>query len=413
MFQLPRSIPADVRALLEKQLEELPLSQVIERIQGVVLRLFNAKDCLFVLHRPEADRLVTIEKLFQSTAPDRGEVFGDSFIPQWFESGIDAGVTRDLNSRLCCISYSAFSWPYGALPAEGFALPRDYTLLLPVNSQLSVRQSGEPEFVGYFALFFESFPQLSDHVIQLITLLPTAISDLLFAYLRFEQRHQVETLSSFAHDMKRSLLLAEQQLHLLRTSEGDAAEAALRLERSLKRMIHDASAVLLVDRIQFDNLKICSLPMSINEVVNEAVSNFEAHLAHSKVELRIELDDELPLSPIDPAVFPTVIENLLDNSIKYSGQGSCVYLRTKRAEGNRVRLEVMDNGCGIPEAEWADIFLKHYRGAAGAQCDGNGLGLYLVRKIVEAHDGSVFPERSGEMCTCFVVELPTLGDKEK
>lgn len=416
MFYLPRTLPADVRALLEKQLEDLPLDQAMNRVAGVVLRLFNARESLFLLHRPvEGGEHENVARLFLSTLPQHDKSFGEQLMRRWCENGVDRGVTRDLEQRLSCISFSAFSWPYGTVPIHGdFTLPQDYTLLLPVSSQFSVRQDQEPEFLGYFALFFDCFPQLTDNVIQLITQLPATLSDLILAYLRFEERNESEELSEFAHDMKRTLLLIEEQLHSLRSClPENSADTLSKLDRSVKRMIHHSSAVLLADRVQFDNLKITSLPMSINEVVTEAVANFGPHLVHSNVELRIELAEHLPLSPIDPSVFPTVIENLLENSIKHSGPGTCLYLRTRQVQPDSVRLEVMDNGKGIPEAEWDDIFLKRYRGTTARGSEGNGLGLYLVRKIVEAHKGNVFPSKSENMNTCFIVDLPTVKEPGK
>lgn len=415
MYLLPRTLPADVRALLEKQLEDLPLEDALRAVSGVVLRLFNAREALFFLHHAPFDRpRRNVLRLHSSTREASDPGFGERLLDAWCEKGIDEGVTKALAERLSCISYSAFSWPFGRFSLEAeFSLPQDYTILLPVSSALSVRHDSEPEFIGYFALFFPSFPQLTENLVQLITQLPDSLSNLVFGYLRGDRRSESEELGAFAHDMKQSLLLAEEQICRLRNASPEQVVESLgRLERNVKRMVHQASAVLLADRVQFENFRISSLPMCINEVVHEAIADYEPQLAHSKVELRIELADDLPLSQIDPAVFPTVIGNLLENSIKYSSDKACIYLRTKQSGADRVRLEVMDNGCGIPESEWEKIFLKHYRGTGVEGLQGNGLGLYLVKKIVEAHNGTVFPEKTPDMSTCFVIELPTVEQED-
>jgi signal transduction histidine kinase len=69
---------------------------------------------------------------------------------------------------------------------------------------------------------------------------------------------------------------------------------------------------------------------------------------------------------------------------------------------------VLDDGKAIPENEWEKIFQKHYRVDSQDGPDGNGLGLYLVQKIVEAHEGRIYPRKCEEMKTCFVIELPTM-----
>ncbi len=415
MYHLPRIVPADVRALLEEHLEDVSLEGVIERLVPVVLRLFNARDVFFVLRRTATDGEFPEIRRFASADAKRSAAAMESLLDKWCGAGFDEKIGRDFETRGSCISYSAFSWPYGSLKCEDspFSFPRDFTLLLPISSQLSVRRDGDPSMHGYFALFFDGFPQLNDNLVQLITFIPATLSDVFSAYQRTgasDGQPSSQDLSEFAHDMKRTLLFAAEQLHVMRYSEPPpAAEPLERLERSVTHLLRVASDVLLADRAAADNLKISSLPISLNELVQDAVSNFGPRLTRSKTELKLELANDLPLSPIDPAVFPTVIENLLDNALKYSGPSSCIYLRTKKTEANGVRLEIMDNGCGIPEAEWQDIFRKHYRGDHPDGTPGNGLGLFLVRKIVEAHRGRVYPEKAEEMKTCFVVELPTVG----
>jgi signal transduction histidine kinase len=413
MIVLPRVLPPDVRALFNKQLEDVPLDSAIGPISGVVLRLFNAKELLFFLHRPtQPDQDQAVFRSVLSANPEFPKTVLEDFSQRWCEAKIDEAVCRVLNARLSAASYSAFSWPFAALADDhGLALPRDFTLFIPVSSELSVIHDSEPDFLGYFVLFFDSFPSFTENIIQLIVTLPSVLSDIILSYLRYEVRDGAGELSAFAHDMKRNLLLAEEQLLSLRSwVRPGQAERWNQLERNLRRMIQQTSAILLADKVQFQNLHISSLPININELVQETVVNFQPQFSNSKVELKIDLAEDLPLSPIDPAVFPTVIENLLDNSLKYSSAGGCVMLRTKRGHDDAVRLEIMDNGCGLSEDEWEQIFHKHYRSNLSSRSEGNGLGLYLVRKIVEAHHGRVFPEKTDEMKTCFVVELPAMFD---
>jgi len=414
MFRLPKSVPAEIRLLLEKQLADLPFDEALEQLAPIVLRLFNAKDLLFFFH-PEGEQKDSPLWKWASANPARSKIEAAAFAERWVAAGIDAAIEKDLLSRTSCVSYSAFSWPYPRIAsqdeaAESLRAPSDFTLLLPVTSQLCVCHERDNAFSGYYLLLFDSFPQLSDQIVQLITYLPQTLSDLILFYLRADAAGEREDLSAFAHDIKRSLLFSEEQVRSLRTAcPTDVPELLDKLERSLKKMIHRASAIMLADRTQFGNLRISSLPISLNEIISDTVESFQSQLAHSRAELRIELAEDLPLSPIDPAIFPTVLENLLENALKYSGSGAVIYLTTKPGRDANVRLEVADDGPGVPESEWENVFLKHYRGKTSqTQEQGNGLGLYLVQKIVEAHGGRVYPERAEDKRMCFVVELPAV-----
>lgn len=103
-------------------------------------------------------------------------------------------------------------------------------------------------------------------------------------------------------------------------------------------------------------------------------------------------------------------ENLITNAIKYSPEGSEVIVRL-RPEGDRARIEIEDEGIGIPEELLGDVFLEFVRApnAKHFTPEGTGLGLAIVREVVESHGGTVWAERRNGAGTRFVVELPLSG----
>ena len=117
---------------------------------------------------------------------------------------------------------------------------------------------------------------------------------------------------------------------------------------------------------------------------------------------------EEPLPVIgNPDRLRQVIGNLLSNAIKYSPQGGIVEL-TAEADDGAVRVEVRDEGIGIPAPQHPQIFTKFFRGdAAASGIPGTGLGLAVSRDIVESHGGRIgFTSAEGEGAT-FFVELPS------
>jgi signal transduction histidine kinase len=129
---------------------------------------------------------------------------------------------------------------------------------------------------------------------------------------------------------------------------------------------------------------------------------------------RHEIELDVPLRPLhvdaDAFRLRQVFANLISNAIKYSPEGGMVSLRAARA-GDRVRIEVADEGMGIPAAVQPRVFEPFFRGddPARRMIGGVGLGLALSREIVEAHAGSIgFESRELEGST-FFVELPAVS----
>jgi len=101
-----------------------------------------------------------------------------------------------------------------------------------------------------------------------------------------------------------------------------------------------------------------------------------------------------------------VLVNLIDNAVKYSPDGGEVTVSTARAEG-RVRVEVADEGVGIPASEHDSVFERFYRGSGGRAVTGTGLGLYICRELVRRMGGTIgVRSRLGGGST-FYFELPS------
>jgi signal transduction histidine kinase len=119
---------------------------------------------------------------------------------------------------------------------------------------------------------------------------------------------------------------------------------------------------------------------------------------------------DLPDVPIDPAALKQALANLVDNAIKYSGEHRRLRVSARRA-GPEVRVEVRDEGVGIPPGETQRIFEKFYRiGRSETQGRrGSGVGLALVKHIVEAHGGRVTVESRVGQGSRFTLHLPLGG----
>jgi two-component system phosphate regulon sensor histidine kinase PhoR len=131
-----------------------------------------------------------------------------------------------------------------------------------------------------------------------------------------------------------------------------------------------------------------------------------AELAGLVLELRIE--DEGLLVPLRRRMLRTVVENLLENAIRYAGEGATLVLSLRREDGTVV-LEASDDGAGIPEQDVSRLFERFFRSDRARTTRGSGLGLSIVKHVVEAAGGSVEARGAPGSGLDVRLSLPTTG----
>ena len=148
--------------------------------------------------------------------------------------------------------------------------------------------------------------------------------------------------------------------------------------------------------------------LDVAEVVAETVKLFEVRLEHSGLRLVLDTPSQ-PLSParIDPDALVQALVNLLDNAVKYSAGAKNIRVRLEQQDGF-LSIAVTDYGLGIPREQHQKIFEKFYRVTTGLvhAVKGSGLGLSIVKHIVEAHHGQVRVESQDGRGSTFTILLP-------
>ena len=217
-------------------------------------------------------------------------------------------------------------------------------------------------------------------------------------------------VAAVSHELRTPLTSVTGFLELLGDEEDSLAltgrtylTAARRGTARLQRIVED---MLLVAEIEADLLELHTEPVDLRELALAAVEQAGRAAAEKRVAITLDTDGPLPLEA-DAARLRQVLDNLLSNAIKFTPTGGAVVLSTRDADGQR-RVEVRDNGIGVPQEELGQLFSRFYRASTATRraIPGTGLGLVIARAIVESHGGTISLEsREGEG-TLVTVTLP-------
>lgn len=176
-----------------------------------------------------------------------------------------------------------------------------------------------------------------------------------------------------------------------------------------QRLTYLVENVLRFSRSEAGADRVSARPVRLADLIPEIVSGFSGLASPSGTTLRMELDSEV-VSQVDPDAFRQVLLNLLDNAVKYGRRGQTVTVSLDR-DGPRVRLRVDDEGQGIPPED-RDRVWEPYRRLqrdVEASTGGSGIGLALVRELVERQGGAVAVEDSPSGGARFVIWFPAMG----
>lgn len=145
----------------------------------------------------------------------------------------------------------------------------------------------------------------------------------------------------------------------------------------------------------------------IGEVVENVISSYQYQITNSGFELKTNIENNIPPVLIDRDAIAQAILNLLDNAVKYSAEVKEISIEVK-TRNSYLLIEIADSGFGIPRAEQTKIFEKFYRVSNGLVHDvkGSGLGLSLVKHIIEAHKGKISVKSESGKGSRFTICIP-------
>jgi signal transduction histidine kinase len=216
-------------------------------------------------------------------------------------------------------------------------------------------------------------------------------------------------ISLMSHDLKTPVAkiagLADNMITQRQFSSTEGERNLNSIMDSTKELNKFITSILDLTKIESRNLTLNMNSKDVNTTVEKVIENLRYEASNQQVSVEKDLG---PLYPIqyDQNLMIRVLSNLIENAIKYSGEGSSVFVKTWDDE-KWVYIEIQDNGVGIPPADLENIFEKFYRvkNDASHSIKGTGLGLYLVKYFVELHGGIIEVSSEVGQGTKFQIKL--------
>ncbi|WP_298212827.1 ATP-binding protein [Acidovorax sp.] len=218
-----------------------------------------------------------------------------------------------------------------------------------------------------------------------------------------DQRHFIAMLS---HEVRSPLAVINTagQLLALRSRDAPAQQAlAQRILRGSARLSYFFDNCLTQDRIDSHNFIVEPAPVDVGALCLWVAENGGQLSAEHP--LHLEVEPELPALNGDPVLLRVMLMNVLSNAFKYSEAGTTVSLSVHR-EGDLCRFAIEDEGPGIPLEDQQRVFEKYRRGRTAEGKPGAGLGLALVKRIVDLHGGAVQLQARQPQGMRFVIDIP-------
>ncbi len=222
---------------------------------------------------------------------------------------------------------------------------------------------------------------------------------------------KAQLVSALAHDIKNPLAVIMGYAEAVASNLGTETDnqknldALQRVQDNAARIVKLVTGFLDASKVESGKVDVARRPVQLNSLIREVCRQQMRDLRHKNLSLSLELDDHLPEISGDAEQIDRVLWNLVGNAVKFTPLGGKIAVASS-VEDSHVRVDVRDTGMGIPKDELPLLFSEFRRLKGSAKIEGSGLGLFIVKTIVEAHGGKAGAESEEGKGSTFSVEFP-------
>lgn len=278
-------------------------------------------------------------------------------------------------------------------------------------------------YIGLFIQQGKSFSQMAPDLMVRIPFLFGA--SILYGYLAesanrekqraelAEQREHIKMglVSTLAHDIKNPLGIIMGYAETMKArlvdqpNGNEESEILDRIQDNARKIVRLVTGFLEASKAETGKLEMVWQPVAVNHLLKDVARQQEPDLQRKGLKLELRLDEKLPEVPGDETQLDRVFWNLIGNAIKFTPAGGKITVSSRRDDGF-VCVDVEDTGMGIPSDQLPLLFTQFQRLKGSTNTEGTGLGLFIVKTIVEAHKGTVQVDSEDGRGTTFTVRIP-------
>ncbi len=214
-------------------------------------------------------------------------------------------------------------------------------------------------------------------------------------------------ISNISHELKTPIAIISNYATLLaedNLSETERQEYIEKIKTTVSDLSELISNILQISKLDNDQIKVNLEEFDIVETVIQCILARESILDEKNIDLQLEFPDEL-LIESDMGLLKIAVNNILSNAIKFTPENGVIHLNIKEEEKQCI-LSIEDNGCGMDEETMKHIFDKFYQADTSHKMKGNGLGLAMVKKIINLLNANINVVSSLGKGTVFTIILP-------
>jgi len=227
------------------------------------------------------------------------------------------------------------------------------------------------------------------------------------------EKMKTDFVSLSAHQLRTPLssinwaldTLLKERLGKLNESQKTLLEQAKESNQRMLALVRDLLDVVKIEEGKYlDKL----VPSDFLKIVQDVIKNYQEEIKKKEIKFQLQLtSNKIPKINIDQEKIYSVVQNLIDNALRYSFAGGMIIVSINTDENNLI-FSVSDSGIGIPKEDQNNIFNKFFRSsnATRLETEGNGLGLFVSKNIIEAHGGKIWFESEENQGSTFYFTLP-------